>query len=396
MTHAQPSGPPRRPGFRVPILVTLLVVAAVAAGALGAYWLTGGTLSRAGTGTGPGAGSGPGSSPAPAGTQGPRNCAPSAILVNPCRPWFGAAASGNPGAPESKVAQFDYLERLTGHRLDIFRDYHSPPGSNQLGDLPLNSDEKQLARRPGTYIDVNWKPAATFAQAGGGDPAVNRDIDAAAASIKAIAPRKIFLTIWWEPQNDVTSDPGGNCYLNPAATGGTPAQYIAMWRNVENRFRAAGVTNVVWAMDYQAPPTGMYDCLVPRLWPGNGLVDWVIYDTYSRNRYATWANTVGRFYHVLESDSSPSVDFDAKPWGLGEFGTCANFSTPAANDFYLQARDAVQANTYPRLKMYLAYADTGGPKAGPGCLSNYNSFGQPDAAKQANFNQFAGAVLARR
>jgi hypothetical protein len=48
--------------------------------------------------------------------------------------------------------------------LDIFRDYHSPPGSNSLGDLPLNGDEMQLARRPGTYIDVNWKPAATTAK----------------------------------------------------------------------------------------------------------------------------------------------------------------------------------------------------------------------------------------
>lgn len=37
-----------------------------------------------------------------------------------------------------------------------------------------------------------------------------------------------------------------------------------------------------------------------------------------------------------------------------------------------------------------------GPRAGPGCLSNYNQNGQPDATKQANFNEFAKAVLARR
>jgi hypothetical protein len=318
------------------------------------------------------------------------------MLVNPCRPWFGAAANGNPGASASKVAQFIYLERLIGQRLDVFRDYHSPPGSNSLGDLPLNSDEMQLARRPGTYIDVNWKPAATFALADGGNAVVNREIDQAAASIKSVAPHKIFMTIWWEPQNDITSDPGGNCYLNPNAAGGTPAQYIAMWRNVENRFRAAGVTNVVWAMDYQAPANGRYDCLVPLLWPGNSLVDWVIYDTYSRNGHATWDNTVGRFYHVLASDSSPSVDFNSKPWGLGEFGTCANANTAAANDFYVQAKNAFDAGTYPKLKMYLAYADTGGHQAGPGCLSNYNNYGQPDTAKQANFNQFAKAVLSRQ
>ena len=46
--------------------------------------------------------------------------------------------------------------------------------------------------------------------------------------------------------------------------------------------------------------------------------------------------------------------------------------------------------------MYLAYADSGGPKAGPGCLSNYNNYGQPDTAKQASFNQFAKAVLSHQ
>ena len=385
MRHAPPATPGNRRGFRVFTIAAVVSVAAAGLGALGAYLLTGPQQAAA-----------PPPSQAASLPPRPVNCAPDAILVNPCRPWFGAAANGNPGAPDSKVAQFDYLEQLTGQHLDIFRDYHSPPGSNRLGDLPLNGNEKKLASRHGTYIDVNWKPAATFAQADGGNAVVNRQIDHVAASIKSIAPHKVFMTIWWEPQNDVTSDPGSGCYLNPGATGGTPAQYIAMWRNVESRFRAAGVTNVIWAMDYQAPPTGMYDCLVPRLWPGNNLVDWVIYDTYSRNGHATWDNTVGRFYHVLASDSSPSVNFDSKPWGLGEFGTCSNPNTAAANDFYLQAKSALEANTYPKLKMYLAYADTGGPKAGPGCLSNYNNYGQPDTAKQANYNQFAHAVLARQ
>ena len=385
MRHAPPATPGNRRGFRVFTIAAVVSVVAAGLGAFGAYLLTGPQRAAA-----------PPPSQAASLPPRPVNCTPNAILVNPCRPWFGAAANGNPGAPDSKVAQFDYLEQLTGQHLDIFRDYHSPPGSNRLGDLPLNGNEKKLASRHGTYIDVNWKPAATFAQADGGNAVVNRQIDHVAASIKSIAPHKVFMTIWWEPLNDVTSDPGSGCYLNPGATGGTPAQYIAMWRNVESRFRAAGVTNVIWAMDYQAPPTGLYDCLVPRLWPGNNLVDWVIYDTYSRNGHATWDNTVGRFYHVLASDSSPSVNFDSKPWGLGEFGTCSNPNTAAANDFYLQAKSALEANTYPKLKMYLAYADTGGPKAGPGCLSNYNNYGQPDTAKQANFNQFAHAVLARQ
>jgi Glycosyl hydrolase family 26 len=318
-------------------------------------------------------------------------CAPNAILVNPCRPWFGAAANGNPGASRSKIAQFNYVERLIGRPLDIFRDYHALGGSGTLGQLPLNSTELQIARRPHTYLDINWKPATTFAQADGGDPAINTDIRRVAASVKSVAPKKLFLTIWWEPQHDVTG--GTNCPVKSGAVGGTPAQYIAMWRNVERIFRAEGVTNVVWAMDYQAPATGQWDCLVPQLWPGNKLVDWVLYDTYSRNSQDTWTNTVGRFYYFLSHESSPRVDFDSKPWGVGEFGTCSNNDSAVAQDFYLEAKSALAANDYPRLKMYLAYEDTGGPAAGKGCLSDYNNDGTYDRAKQANFNQFASAVL---
>jgi len=201
--HAEPTRRGNRPGFRSITLATIVIVIAGGLGALGAYLLT---EHR--------------NAPQPPAAA-PRDCTPSAILVNPCRPWFGAAANGNPGASDSKVAQFDYLERLVGQRLDIFRDYHSAPGSNALGDLPLNADERHLARRPGTYIDVNWKPAPTFALADGRNATVNRQIDHVAASIKSIAPRQVFMTIWWEPQNDVTSDPGGNCYLNPRATGGS-------------------------------------------------------------------------------------------------------------------------------------------------------------------------------
>ncbi len=325
---------------------------------------------------------------------GPRNCTPTALLVNPCRPWFGAAANGNPGAGSSRLAQFNYVEKLVGDRLDIFRDYHAPPGSGALGDLPLNSTEIALARRPNTYIDVNWKPAYNWAQADGSNPAVNRNIARAAARIKSIAPHKIFLTLWWEPQHYVTSDPANpRCRLSGDGTGGTPAQYIAMWQNVEKIFRANGVTNVVWAMDYQASH-GMYDCLVPQLWPGNNLVDWVLYDTYSRTAQDTWANTVGPFYNLLLHDSSPRVNFDSKPWGLGEFGTCSNTDTVATQNFYLQGKAALAANKYPRLKMYVAFDDATGPAAGAGCLSNYTQTGRLDATKQADFNQFADAVLA--
>ena len=240
-----------------------------------------------------------------------------------------------------------------------------------------------------SHVDVNWQPVTHWVRADGSYPGVNAAIARVATSIKSITPRKVFLTIVQEPQLHVTSDPGGHCPLSSKAKGGTPAQYIAMWRNVENIFRAQGTSNVVWTVDYQSYKK--FNCLVPLLWPGNNMVDWVLYDTYSRNAQGTWNRTVGPFYQLLLHDSSPQVNFDSKPWGLGEYGTCSNPDTAMAQDFDLQAKTAFEANEYPRLKMYLAYDDAGANK---GCLSNYTAQGQLDPTKQSDFNQFIDALLA--
>jgi hypothetical protein len=322
----------------------------------------------------------------------PRPCAVSPILVNSCRPWLGAAAGGQPGAPNTNVAQFQYLERLINHHLDIFRDYNPAPGKRN-SSLPLNQQELAAVSQPNTYADVNWQPAANWAEADGGYPAVNARIRQAADNIRAVAPHKIFLTLWWEPQNGVSG--GTNC---PGTRGhyGTPAQYRQAWRNVEAIFRAQGVRNVVWTMDYSASYPNQY-CLVPALWPGNRLVDWVLYDSYDHdNRFGTsWANTVGRFYRVLQQDSSPSVNFDAKPWGLGEFGTCRTPSAANSRQYFQQARQSIEANAYPKLRMYLLFA-VGGGHTSSGCLTDYDPNGQPDVAKNSLIRSLFNSPLFNR
>ena len=136
-------------------------------------------------------------------------------------------------------------------------------------------------------------------------------------------------------------------------------------------------------MDYMSYPK--WNCLVPQLWPGNNLVDWVLYDSYDHddNIGSNWGNTVGSFYQLLEQDSTPSVDFDAKPWGLGEFNTCQNRSSANTLAYFQQAKQAIEGNTYPRLKMYNIFADTGGGTASRGCLTDYTPNGQQDASKNS-------------
>ena len=321
----------------------------------------------------------------------PPPCAISATLVNSCRPWLGAAAGGNPGAPKNRITQFLYLERLIDHHLDVFRDYDPVPGTNPKTTLPLNPSELAAVKLPATYVDVNWKPSNTWAQADGGDATVNAEIKKAADNIKAVAPHKIFLTIWWEPQQYVSG--GSNC---PGLHGnaGTPAQYRQMWRNVEGIFKAQGATNVVWTMDYMGSHPGE-DCLVPQLWPGNSLVDWVLYDSYDHDipqEGTTWSATVGRFYHVLQQDSSPSVNFDSKPWGLGEFGTCKTPSTANSHQYFQQAKQSIESNAYPKLKMYIMFA-VGAGHTSKGCLTDYTPNGKPDPTKNTEIRSFVNSPL---
>lgn len=331
-------------------------------------------------------------------------CIVSPILVNSCRPLLGAAAVGNPGIPGKSapgtgpIPQFEYLEKLVGHRLDTFRDYHDCNGSVcSSGGLPFAPGNSQgqaeiYFAKHGVAVDSNWKPASTWAAADGGNSAVNAAIAQVAKNIRAVAPHKVFLTVWVEPQSGVSASASTTCTKGLKGSAGTPQQYIKMWANVEAIFRAQHVTNVVWAMDYMSDPK--YNCLVPLLWPGHATdIDWVFYDSYDHDNSGgtTFANTAGSFYNFLAGNPG-GIDFAAKPWGLGEFDTCKNPSVSNAQRYYLDAKKAVAANTYPNLKLYQVFA-VSNAHTSPGCLTDYDPNGAYDPTKQADFNQLAGWVL---
>jgi hypothetical protein len=316
------------------------------------------------------------------------SCAVSAMLVNSCHPLFGAAVGGDSKATATDpVSQFSYLESLIGRKMDLFHDYHSP------GSQPLNAAEETMAARANTYDYVNWKPASNWADADGGDAAVNATIKQAADSIKAIAPHKIFVTVWHEPENDVSafdnSTESNACknsssFVGLKGSAGTPAQYVAMWQNVHKIFNAEGVTNVVWAMNYMGYKN--WDCLVPYMWPGNNLVDWVTFDAYGSGSNPTWAGSVGRFYNVLQADNSTVNNFDAKPWGSAEYNICGNTDANITS-YFASAKAALDANSYPRLQMYMVFDSADGPGGTAGCLVDR------DSATLAAFKSFANDPL---
>jgi hypothetical protein len=236
------------------------------------------------------------------------------------------------------------FDTQSGSQVSVDHDYRTPGQT-------LSSSDVQVAQTPDKILLVNWKPAYTWSDAAGGNATVNSQIDAMANSIKALGSTKVLLTIFHEPENDVS---GGapNCpstiYKGSA---GTPADYRAMWSNVEARFAALGVTNVVWVMNYMGY-TG-WDCMIDDLWPGNSLVDWVLWDPYESDN-EDFSQSVGNFYSELTTLSDSDHDYLSKPWGLGEFGD-RSVSDANQENFYTTVAHSLDVNQFPKLKLLTLY-----------------------------------------
>src|SRR3954452_5298465 len=109
-------------------------------------------------------------------------CTISAKLVNSCRPWLGAE-SGGYGVTTFRASMLEHETRI-GRQLDIVHEYLAP------GDV-LTSDVVAMAKRPAPIPLVNWRPADRWADADGRSATVNAQIDAMAASVKALGSAKI-------------------------------------------------------------------------------------------------------------------------------------------------------------------------------------------------------------
>lgn len=303
-------------------------------------------------------------------------CVVSDILVNSCRPWLGATAGHAPNVASSFRAQIENHEQHIGRQLDIVHDYFL------AGTLPVSSDDQYFINRPNTLMMINWRPSNVWADADGGNASVDSLIDQAADRFKAVAPHKVFLALNHEPENEVSA---GNCTTDAAsARGGSPADYRAMWRNVHDRFAARGVTNVVWVMDYMnwAP----WDCLIDSLWPGDDLVDWVMFNGYGGKTYPNYVTNVSRFYDLLTAHSATGHDYLSKPWGIAEWSV-RNATEAQGISYFNQAKAALDSNRFPRLKAFLAYDNVGAD--GNENRVGYLAGGTYDQAKQDAYTALA-------
>ncbi len=296
------------------------------------------------------------------------------MLVPSCGVLFGGIFNSWGGG--DIMSEYNDAEAGTGAHLVLDHDYRRP------GQV-LSPSDIELAKTPGALLQLNWKPANVWADANGGNATVNAQIDAMANSIKSLGSTKIFLTLFHEPENDVSGGASGCSSSIYKGSAGTPADYRAMWANVEARFNALGVTNVVWVMNYMNYPT--WDCMVDDLWPGNSLVDWVLFESYSYGNSSSFTASTSHFYNLLTSESDSTHDYLSKPWGIGEFGT--NATVASVHDTYFTGIKAdLDSNEYPNLKLLSVY-DSTGPQGDFEVA--YNDSGQPDPANLAAFISLA-------
>lgn len=282
-------------------------------------------------------------------------CTVDELLVNSCRPWFGTTASNYPiDDLWSKKAQMLYAEERMGRQVDVAHTYRL------VGQDELREEDVHFATRPGTILLVNYHLTNDWGTADGSDAAVNASIDSMAASIKALGDHRIMLALHHEPENNVTSAPG--C-PDSTFTGisGTPEEYRAMWRNVRDRFDVAGVSNVVWVMNYMNWEP--YNCMVEELYPGDDLVDWIVWNAYGHGDEAEHFEERARnLYDLFTERSGPGHEYTSKAWGLAEWGINLS-SQERAYEYYRQAKETVESNALPRLKLYANF-DAGDPDRG--------------------------------
>jgi beta-mannanase len=311
----------------------------------------------------------------------PQTCTISSTLVNSCGPWLGAYASQYPQVSSDFETQITYHEQRVGRQMSIVHQYHA------LGNVTLSSDEVYFIDRANTYMLINWKPADPWVNGAGGDSTVNAQIDEMASSIKAVSPHKVFLSLYHEPENNVSVNNAGlTCALANGASSGSEADYVNMWHNVRTRFNNDGVTNVVWVMIYQGYEK--FDpCMTNALWPGNSYVDWVAWDPYDTTANAGWDTTTSYFYNILNSLSNSTYNYKSKPWMLAEYGIGGNLAQSEAYQYYADAKTALDANTYPALKAYVVFDAIGT------LYSQVEYGGDPtvflDTTEQTDYNKLA-------
>ena len=197
-----------------------------------------------------------------------QRCRTGARLVPTCGILWGVAPGAKTEARGRQALQ--RFERKTGRHQAIFHAYHR--GVRQV--FPTEQ-EIAISREPGRrrILLLNWKPeTTTWARIARGDRRTDAFLDRLAAHLRKNYRERFFFAIHHEAEDQVRERPG---------SGYTARDYAAMFRHVVKRLRARGANNVVTVLVHMAYVPHTTKSWFSQMYPGDDVVDWVGFDTYS-------------------------------------------------------------------------------------------------------------------
>ncbi len=281
---------------------------------------------------------------------------------------FGYYGSGS--------ADFSTMESKIGRKFDLIHNFKDFDATNNMWPTPAMITQSsqgrtihigwELVSYDGGY-DPNLQPAPgatstdrsgkvqktwTYKQVSNGS--LDRYLDAVAAKVKATS-YKFIVDI--DPETDDRPDIGGTAKIRAAA--GSRAEYVAAYRHIVDRFRAKGVSNILWGWTMSgwtaSDPSKAWS--LQQLWPGSSYVSVIMWDPYnhSASNWRTFGQMVAPFYNAIRGGLLDPVDVNAKklPLGLGEYGCIAD---PRRADWFKAIPS--QAKAYPAL-VSLGYFNSG-------------------------------------
>lgn len=273
------------------------------------------------------------------------DCTVSELLVPACGAWLGASTAAQSGGLDAAdyAIGLDEYEAVAQNTPDILHFYKSGAAKFPTGA------EAAMAARPGhdpSLLLYNWKPSNGMTWRQIADGQADHAIQAVAKGLQAY-DRKVFLTIWHEPENDIDIEGSGD----------TPADFVAMYRHVVTTLRVLGVTNAVFVMNYIGYQK--WSDVVDVMYPGDDVVDWIAYDPYGFEVHTNF----GKF---LDSAKRPWPGFytwatekaPGKPIMLAEWGFDLSEATHAPT--ILQEAPDIVRGRFPMLKALVYWNDDSG------------------------------------
>ncbi|WNO74178.1 glycoside hydrolase family 26 protein [Streptomyces sp. NBC_00306] len=278
------------------------------------------------------------SGPSPTGS-----CAPDERLVPGCGAWWGAYIPyDEDGSLAEPVLAF---EKKIGRKLDLVYTYHDMSGNKVDGEL-LTEDEQRLGKErmlmlawestvwterhheDYTETQLGWKNIAS----GKHDKEI---IDPQIRRLKAYGKKVLFS---FDQEVDARIKEGA----------GTPAEYVAAYRHLYQRFQELGADNVVWVWTVSGY-LGSAD-VMKQLYPGDAYVDWIGMDQYN---YFGCHDTTD--WKTFEDSQRPTYDWllenisAKKPLMMAEFATAPDLAdADRQRGWYTEIPEVIR--TMPRVK----------------------------------------------